>query len=503
VCSKRLGILNRARNRLDALLIKRDQKGRPLAIGHRGASYYAAENSSGAFRLAADLGAEAVELDIQLSADGVCVVSHDDSVTLDDGRGLSIAKSQWSELRTVTISNGRTILSLDETIDIALERNLALYIESKTFGAGKAIWATLKRRDFESAVIGSFDVAMIKELRESGCDYPLSILVPAGAQPLKCASDSGADIVHLCWKRATLCPQELILVNTIQIFKEQGLEVILWNEERADLIADLVQLPVLGICSDRPEMLQHRLTAAPATVWHRGANKIVPENTVIAAKIAFGLGADYVEVDVRTTADNEQVILHDSTFDRTTNDHGAVAKRTLLSIQTVDVGIGFDEAFAFTALPTLQNMLDCARRNNGGLYIKLKVADARQVVQQVRGEGIIEKCFFWSQHPETLSELQSCGDNVRLMIRHQDYPDFEQALKEYRPSIVEFEGHRINHRDLESCRRAGCQYMAFIGDAKWKSFQAATASGADLINGDFSIPMLEYLWAKDSGVAVA
>jgi glycerophosphoryl diester phosphodiesterase len=39
---------------------------------------------------------------------------------------------------------------------------------------------------------------------------------------------------------------------------------VLWHEERAPIIADIIKLPVLGICSDRPEMLRPAMeTAAP------------------------------------------------------------------------------------------------------------------------------------------------------------------------------------------------------------------------------------------------
>jgi glycerophosphoryl diester phosphodiesterase len=52
----------------------------PLVIAHRGASRFAPENTLAAFRLAADQGAHAVELDAKLSADGVVCVIHDATV---------------------------------------------------------------------------------------------------------------------------------------------------------------------------------------------------------------------------------------------------------------------------------------------------------------------------------------------------------------------------------------------------------------------------------------
>lgn len=72
--------------------------GRPLIIAHRGASGQAPENTMAAFRLAAQKGADAIELDAKLSADGVIVIHHD--ATLDrttSGYG-PLAKRTWREL---------------------------------------------------------------------------------------------------------------------------------------------------------------------------------------------------------------------------------------------------------------------------------------------------------------------------------------------------------------------------------------------------------------------
>jgi glycerophosphoryl diester phosphodiesterase len=39
-------------------------------------------------------------------------------------------------------------------------------------------------------------------------------------------------------------------------------QIVLWHEERAQIIADIIRQPVLGICSDRPEMLRPEAGAA-------------------------------------------------------------------------------------------------------------------------------------------------------------------------------------------------------------------------------------------------
>src|SRR4029079_15621295 len=69
--------------------------GRPLVLGHRGASAVAPENTVAAFTRARELGADGVELDVRRTADGVLVVHHDPEVP---GIGL-IASTSSTDLR--------------------------------------------------------------------------------------------------------------------------------------------------------------------------------------------------------------------------------------------------------------------------------------------------------------------------------------------------------------------------------------------------------------------
>ena len=59
-------------------------------------------------------------------------------------------------------------------------------------------------------------------------------------------------------------------------------------------------------------------------VAHRGASAQYPENTMLAFRRAIEQGVDALELDVHLTADDELVIIHDSTLERTTNGYGNV-----------------------------------------------------------------------------------------------------------------------------------------------------------------------------------
>ena len=65
---------------------------------------------------------------------------------------------------------------------------------------------------------------------------------------------------------------------------------------------------------------------------HRGSCDKYPENTMPAFRAAVEAGVDQIELDVRVTRDNELVIIHDSTVDRTTNGTGKVCDKLLAEL---------------------------------------------------------------------------------------------------------------------------------------------------------------------------
>ena len=73
---------------------------------------------------------------------------------------------------------------------------------------------------------------------------------------------------------------------------------------------------------------------------HRGFSGEYPENTMLAFKEAIKLGVDQIETDVRITKDNELVLIHDSTLERTTNGSGKVCDYTLSELKQLDAGRG-------------------------------------------------------------------------------------------------------------------------------------------------------------------
>ena len=79
----------------------------------------------------------------------------------------------------------------------------------------------------------------------------------------------------------------------------------------------------------------------PLLFAHRGANRFAPENTLPAFDLAERTGADVLELDVHLTRDQEVVVLHDATLERTTNGHGPVKEKSYAELAALDAGYHF------------------------------------------------------------------------------------------------------------------------------------------------------------------
>ena len=94
---------------------------------------------------------------------------------------------------------------------------------------------------------------------------------------------------------------------------------------------------------------------------HRGWSSKYPENTLEAMRAAIELGVDQLEIDVRITKDNELVIIHDATVDRTTNGTGKVCELTLAELKALDASNGKGSEFADVRIPTLIEFMELVK----------------------------------------------------------------------------------------------------------------------------------------------
>jgi glycerophosphoryl diester phosphodiesterase len=96
----------------------------------------------------------------------------------------------------------------------------------------------------------------------------------------------------------------------------------------------------------------------PMIIAHRGAKGMAPENTLVAFQLGLSQGCEGIELDVHLSADDEIVVCHDMTLDRTTDGKGLIAEKSLSEIKTYDAGFWFGDAFKGETVPTLDEVFD-------------------------------------------------------------------------------------------------------------------------------------------------
>ncbi|HMJ34378.1 MAG TPA: glycerophosphodiester phosphodiesterase family protein [Baekduia sp.] len=86
------------------------------------------------------------------------------------------------------------------------------------------------------------------------------------------------------------------------------------------------------------------LEKQPLNIAHQGGEDEFPSNTMYAFERSLKAGADMLELDVGVTKDDQVVVMHDTTLDRTTNGSGTIASHTLAQVEKLDGAYWFHAA---------------------------------------------------------------------------------------------------------------------------------------------------------------
>ncbi|HEX7349785.1 glycerophosphodiester phosphodiesterase [Brachybacterium sp.] len=158
------------------------ERSRPAIVGHRGASAHAPENTLGAFRRAIEDGAQLLECDVHLSADGEVVVMHDETIDRTAAEDSPLATGAIGELTraqldTVLLEAGERIPSLAELLEMT---TVPVFIEVKVAAAARAVAEILSALPEGSpaaaSTVISFHADALAEIRRAA-GTPVSYLV--------------------------------------------------------------------------------------------------------------------------------------------------------------------------------------------------------------------------------------------------------------------------------------------------------------------------------------
>lgn len=217
--------------------------GRPLVVAHRGASAAEPENTVAAFRAARRLGADWVELDVHLLADGDLAVHHDP--VLSDGRRLRA-------LRRADLPAGVPVLADAFEACAGMGVNVEVKGDGPAAAAGAAaavVDAVGAAGAADRVVVSSFDWAAVEQVRELAPSVPTALLafvVPDPAWFVAAAVDRGCVAVH---PHAAVADAALVTAA-----HDAGLAVTVWTVDDPVWMAELAAGGVDGIVTNVPDV---------------------------------------------------------------------------------------------------------------------------------------------------------------------------------------------------------------------------------------------------------
>ncbi len=245
-----------------------------LRIGHRGAASLAPENTLAAVRAAAAAGVDGCEFDVRRTADGACVIIHDDNLKrTTNGGNVKLASATLAQVRALDAGRwgdwkkdgrfaGEKLPTLDEMIGEIVKHGVAPVVELKVGGIEEAVADGLKRHHaVDKAWIIAFDYASLEVFADRYPEYRLAWLVDKQSfQDMDAADVVRSATLIKC--QALNAQFETITPALVKAVHDAGMAMLAWTVDKPEDMRRLIDMGVDGITTNRPQDLNVVLNKA-------------------------------------------------------------------------------------------------------------------------------------------------------------------------------------------------------------------------------------------------
>lgn len=200
---------------------------------------------------------------------------------------------------------------------------------------------------------------------------------------------------------------------------------------------------------------------------HRGYKAKYPENTITAFKAAYELGFSHLELDVQLSKDGVAIVMHDTTFDRTTNASGDVKDFTFLELRELRVG-------ETEQIPTLAEALSYAKdkmivsielKQQGDLYPGLE-AETLKVIEET---DMMDQVYVNSFDHFSVIRMRELSADVELgLIQPGATPAVFPLMKDIRATYLSVKIEFLTDDFVEMCEQQGIQIVAWPINHAWQ-----------------------------------
>ena len=249
----------------------------------------------------------------------------------------------------------------------------------------------------------------------------------------------------------------------------------------------------------------------PLIMAHQGGEKQWPSNTMLAFREAQKLGVDVLDMDVHLSADDELVLMHDTTVDRTTNGKGAIRELTWEQLSRLDAGYRFSldgKTYPYRArglhIPRLEEVFREFPDARLGIEIKQAppqtVARLADVIHRYHAEDRVllagfEEAMMAEQRRQLPTVATTATPNeVRTfwIASYLHLEGFTAADYSVLQIPLEHKGRRlVTPRLVEAAHARGIQVLPWTLDSDAEA-EVARAAGCDGFNTNLPGPMLKY-----------
>lgn len=244
-------------------------KDRPIdVVAHRGNSSEAPENTLAALESALAAGADIVEIDVRLHPSGKLYLLHDADLLRVAGTALEFRKIDPEGLGKLDVGawfddgfKGEPLPSLVEALEVAKGRS-RLMIELKSGGSraslAEAVVETVEAANMPGSVmLMSFDLELVKRLREQQPDWTLGLVTTSSPGEL---DTLGVDFVAV---------GRAILSRDLTLRAERaGIDIYAWTVNDGIDVSSAISRGVRGVITDRPrtarKVIEERAQLNPA-----------------------------------------------------------------------------------------------------------------------------------------------------------------------------------------------------------------------------------------------
>ncbi|HJV46841.1 MAG TPA: glycerophosphodiester phosphodiesterase [Bacillota bacterium] len=229
-------------------------KRKPLNIAHRGASAYAPENTMPAFQLAAEIGCDGLEFDVQLTMDGLPIVIHDEQLDRLAGVCALVSDLTWAQVQSLDVGKrmgGKwtetKIPTLEEVLSVYshLYLNVELKFSPHMGIEEKVVELINKYCSKGSVIVSSFYHPYLRKVKELDSHLQTGLLyTQEPIDILDYARQIGVNAVHPEYTSLTR--------DRVVAFHQAGLAVNTWTVNQPEDIERCMEIGVNGIITNYP-----------------------------------------------------------------------------------------------------------------------------------------------------------------------------------------------------------------------------------------------------------